>query len=93
MNNAINITKDIERLLAARRLTPAFAMLENSVAADPSLWEIKAEITSLRESYAFMTRYALEGMPDPGRAELYDDLVASIRTLGDMSLIHNTEPT
>lgn len=83
MNNAINITKDIERLLAARRLTPVFDMLENSVAADPSLWEIKAEITSLRESYAFMTRYALEGMPDPGRAELYDDLVASIRTLAD----------
>ncbi len=83
MNNALNITKEIERLLSARRLTPAFDLLENSVTADPSLWEAKAEVARLRESYAFMTRYALDGMPDPGRAALYDELVESIRSLAD----------
>lgn len=83
MNNALNITKEIERLLSARRLTPAFDLLENSATADPSLWETKAEVTRLRESYAFMTRYALDGMPDPGRAELYDELVESIRSIAD----------
>lgn len=88
MNNDINITKDIERLLSERRLTSALDLLENSVTADSSLWEIKTEIARLRESYTFMTRYALDGMPDPGRAALYDEIEASIRSVADSLVRH-----
>jgi tetratricopeptide (TPR) repeat protein len=84
MNNAINISQDIERFLSARRLSPAFDLLDNALASDSALWKIKADIERLRESYAFMTRYALDGMPDPARPELYDELVASVRSLTDM---------
>ena len=79
MNNIANISQDIERLISARRLTSAFELLENTVTADSSLWKLKPEIERISESYVLMTRYALDGMPDPARPELYDELVASVR--------------
>lgn len=84
MNNIANISQDIERLISARRLTSAFELLENTVTADSSLWKLKPEIERISESYVLMTRYALDGMPDPARPELYDELVASVRSLTDL---------
>lgn len=84
MNNIANISQDIERLISARRLTSTLELLENTVTADSSLWKLKPEIERISESYVLMTRYALDGMPDPARPELYDELVASVRSLTDL---------
>lgn len=84
MTTEINLNKDIELLLAQRRLSGAFALLDNAVASlDGNVWDIKSEIARLRESYDYMSRYALEGMPDPGRGEVYEELADGIRRLAD----------
>lgn len=38
-----------------------------------------SRIENMREAYSFMTRYALQGIDDPSRPDLYDDLTAAIR--------------
>lgn len=90
MNNIINIKKDIEQLLTERRISSALNVLENVVTTDIALREVRADIAALRESYSFMTKYALDSMPDPGRYALYDEIVASIRSITDR-IIRNSK--
>lgn len=46
-------------------------------------WEITDRINRLEESYRYMLDYAMRGVTDPSRDDVYDGLVASILTLTD----------
>ncbi|MCM1355190.1 MAG: hypothetical protein NC212_02145 [Staphylococcus sp.] len=83
MNHHIDISKDIERLLAQRRVNDALDLLDNASATLGAVPELRSATSRLRESYELMTHYALKGMPDPARPELYAGIVADIRSLAD----------
>ncbi|MDE6090251.1 MAG: tetratricopeptide repeat protein [Duncaniella sp.] len=83
MNHHIDISKDIERLLSQRRVNDALDLIDNAAATLGASPELRSATSRLRESYRFMTHYALKGMPDPARPELYASILADIRTLAD----------
>lgn len=83
MNHQIDISKDIERLLSQRRINDALDLIDNAAATLGAVPELRATTSRLRESYGFMTLYALKGMPDPARQELYAGILAEIRGLAD----------
>lgn len=79
----INITTEIKELLEERRISAALDLLDNTVMSDISLRKLKSDIDKIRESYLLMSRYALEGMADPSRPQLYISLVDSILSLAE----------
>lgn len=83
MNHHIDISKDIERLIAQRRVNDALDLIDNATATLGASPELRSATSRLRESYQFMTHYALMGMPDPARPELYAGILADIRALAD----------
>ena len=83
MNHQIDIYADIERLLAQRRVNDALDLIDNASATLGAVPELRSATSRLRESYGLMTGYALSGMPDPARPELYAGIVAGIRALAD----------
>lgn len=83
MNHQIDIYKDIERLLSQRRINDALDLVDNAAATLGPVASLRSATDRLRESYAFMTSYALKGMPDPSRPELYAGILSDIRALAD----------
>ncbi len=83
MNHHIDIYKDIERLLSQRRINDALDLVDNAAATLGPVDSLRSATDRLRESYAFMTQYALRGMPDPSRPELYAGILSDIRALAD----------
>lgn len=83
MNHHIDIYKDIESLLAARRINEALDMIDNSAHLVSSAAEIRSAVMNLRESYRLMSDYALSGKPDLSREEQYESLRNSVRALAD----------
>lgn len=83
MNHHIDISRDIERLIEQRRVNDALDLIDNAAATLGAVPELRSATSRLRESYELMTRYALMGMPDPARPELYAAIVADIRSLVD----------
>ena len=71
----------IDSLLDSRRVSAALDALANLKPSEPmQSWRFTSELTRLREDYALMSRYALDGAADPAREQL-------------LSLIHISEPT
>lgn len=64
------------------RLQVAFATLVDW-ASDLSVWELTDEIKRLEESYLMMLKYAVDGINDPARDEVYDSIVTSLYQLID----------
>ncbi len=83
MNHHIDIYKDIDRLLADGRINEALDLITNSAAAVGASAEIRSATSRLRESYSLMTGYALSGLPDLSRPELYRDIAESVRSLAE----------
>ncbi|MCM1076339.1 MAG: tetratricopeptide repeat protein [Bacteroides sp.] len=83
MNHQIDILADINRLLDRHRVNEALDLIDNSIASLGTLPELRSATVRLRESYELMTHYALRGMPDPARPELYAAILAEIRSLAD----------
>lgn len=76
-----DITNDIKGLLEEQRISAALDLLDNTVMADVSLRKLKVDIDSVRESYQLMSHYALDGMADPSRPLLFNELVDSILSI------------
>ena len=68
-------------MLSGGRLTAAFSVLDNAIIAYPALRQFVGELERLRQGYGYMSGYALQGLPDPGLAESYADIVEGVRTL------------
>ena len=83
MNHQIDISKELERLISQRRVNDALDLIDNASATLGAVPELRSATSRLRESYELMTHYALQGMPDPARPELYAGIIADIRALAD----------
>ncbi len=79
-----NIKDTIRRNISARRITSAIENLEAMVGMANASWEIRRRVAQLREAYEYLTKYALDGIADPQRASVYDNIVAGITDCTDM---------
>ena len=68
--------------LSARRLKPAFDMLEKLI-SDNGIGIYYDECRSLEETYNYMLKYTVEGVFDPERQKVYRKLIVSIFELAD----------
>ena len=74
--------KLICNLLSARKLKPAFDLLEQLI-SESGLGEFQDEFVSLEQNYKFMLKYTVEGINDPERQRIYDHLLISSFELAD----------
>lgn len=81
--NEILSRKDkITEYIKSRRLRDAFRELRIAASGQYS-WELNNEIDRIEESYSLMLKYAMDGIDDPGRNEVYDGIVESIYGITD----------
>lgn len=73
----------IDRAIQARRISEALNLLQTMASMTASPWSVTDEIGRMRQSYEYMCRYALDGINDPDRDTLYENMVASIGALAD----------
>ena len=69
-------------LLSARKLKPAFDLLEVLIAAT-GLGEFRDQLFNLEQNYKFMLKYTVEGINDPERQKIYEHLFISTFELAD----------
>lgn len=71
----------IHHYVQVRRLSAAFAMLGVMIDELMAGWQVREQLNRLRQSYSYMTQYALDGINDPQRQEVYDSIVNGITDL------------
>jgi tetratricopeptide (TPR) repeat protein len=69
-------------LLSARKIKPAFDLLEQLI-AETGLGELQEHYTRLEQNYKFMLKYTVEGINDPERQRIYEHLIISAFELAD----------
>lgn len=79
----MDVKSRIDRCLQARRISEALNLLVTLAAMTASDWRVTDEIERLRSAYEYMSRYALDGIEDPERENVYLGIVKGIRTLAD----------
>lgn len=77
-----DLTKRLDSLLTQGRISSALDLLDNAVNANSALRPLASEAERLRQSYGYMSEYALRSLPDPGLPEAYASLRDQIRELG-----------
>lgn len=73
----IEILKAKKRIIAYLehlRLNEAFVELKN-LADGAMVWEISNEVSQIEDSYKMMLNYAMQGVEDPARKMLYNDII------------------
>ncbi len=81
----IEILKAKKRIIAfleQKRLSEAFAQLKN-LAEGAMGWEISNEVSQVENSYKMMLNYAMQGVDDPARKMLYNDIMNNLYYLLD----------
>ena len=82
---------DIKTLLLDHRLKEALDKL-TEYASSTDNWQIKSEIENLKTTYGFMIQYAAQGVNDPDRKELYNQLFRNAFAINDRTeLQHKLE--
>jgi tetratricopeptide (TPR) repeat protein len=74
--------RQICNLLSARKLKPAFDLLEELIAGT-GLGEFRNQLFNLEQNYKFMLKYTVEGINDPERQKIYEHLFISTFELAD----------
>ena len=72
--------------LTERRLNSSISSLRSIAAMVGVPWQTISEIDSVSESYKFLCRYALDGVNDPQRNSMLDDIVSRLGSIGDSIL-------
>jgi tetratricopeptide (TPR) repeat protein len=73
---------EICKLLADRKLKPAFDLLEKMISAN-GLGEFSDQQLDLEQNYRFMLKYTVEGISDPERQKIYQHILLSTFELAD----------
>lgn len=82
---------EIKKLLLNHKLKEALDKLAE-FASSTDNWQIKSEIENLRTTYGFMIQYAAQGVKDPDRKNLYDQLCKNAFAINDKTeLQHKLE--
>ncbi len=85
----IIVKNRIKKALSAHRLNAAFDELETMAASIGAPWSMRDEIARLRSGYDYMVHYALDGVSDPSRREVFDDIVSGIGHMADTLIRYN----
>lgn len=78
-----NLPAKIENYVAQKRLRDAFGLLRH-YSASLGDWRITDRIDHLEQSYSMMLRYAIDGVDDPSRDEIYSSIVRGIFEILDL---------
>lgn len=78
-----NSHQAICRLLAERKLKPAFDLLGKMISAN-GLGEFRDQLNDLEQNYRFMLKYTVEGIRDPERQKIYQRILLSAFELADL---------
>lgn len=92
--NENNINEECERivhLLNKRRLAEAFERMD-MLTQDTSDWELKSKVEELRTSYNYMLQYMKQGVADPERNRLYQQILTKAYSLSNQIRIANLTP-
>ena len=82
---------EIKKLLLNHKLKEALDKLAE-FASSTDNWQIKSEIENLKTTYGFMIQYASQGVKDPDRKNLYNQLCKNAFALNDKTeLQHKLE--
>ncbi len=81
-NNIIAKKNIVLKHISSHRLRDAFKELRSLIFGQNS-WQLSYDIDCIEESYKLMLKYASEGVDDPGRQDVYDDIVETTYTLVD----------
>lgn len=81
-NEILSKKELFDRMLSQGRLHEAIAMLK-SISEKKMLWEVTDRITRVEEAYRYMLRYAMEGVADPHRDVIYNNIKNDLRMLYD----------
>ena len=73
---------DIIQFLDERRLKEALTQL-HALAADIEGWSLLPEVENIQTTYGYMLQYAAQGMQDPERGKLYEQLRRTAYELAD----------
>lgn len=79
--NIIDSKDKIKGYLQSRRLREA--MRELRALAGSLSWTLQEDVDKVEESYRMMLQYAVKGVEDPGRQEVYDHIIASLYGIMD----------
>ncbi len=74
---------DIKKNLSINRISAAISVLENMAITESSSWNIREDIAKIKESYGYLCRYALDGVDDPGRNSVLDNIKESITSIAE----------
>ena len=74
--------ENICSLLSARKLKPAFDLLEQLIVFT-GLAELHEKYITLEQNYRYMLKYTVEGITDPERQNIYEHLLISTFELAD----------
>ncbi len=81
-NEILSKKELFDRMLSQGRLHEAITMLK-SISEKKMLWEVTDRITRVEEAYRYMLRYAMEGVADPHRDVIYNNIKNDLRMLYD----------
>ena len=82
---------EIKKLLHNHNMNEALEKL-TEFASSTDNWQIKSEIENLRTTYGYMIQYAAQGVNDPERKELYNQLFRNAFAINDRTeLQHKLE--
>lgn len=79
---------EIKTLLLNHKLKEALEKLEE-FASSTDNWYIKSEIENLKTTYGFMIQYAAQGVDDPGRKDLYNQLFRNAFAVNDRTEVQH----
>ena len=72
--------KTITHFIEQRRFKEAFDAIRK-IAAEISNWNISSEIDGLEQSYRYMIQYAAEGIDDPERKAIYENIKTKLLSI------------
>lgn len=82
--DVISLKKDISLYLSKRQLKDAFQTL-SKLTKNVQDWKISETLSELETNYKFMLHYLFEGVEDPERENVYNNLLRSLYELTDDS--------
>lgn len=74
--------------LSKNRLGKSLSHLRAMASISCAPWDIIRNIDNIEESYGYLRRYALDGIEDPGRADMLSDLASEALRISTMIMRH-----
>ncbi len=81
-NNIPNKKETFRMLLSKGRIHDAIRLLR-SVSEQNMTWEITDEVNKVDSSYSYLLQYAIDGVDDPQRNDIYNNLVSTLNITFD----------